>query len=185
MRRTSGFDGPWRIVLAEGNATVQIVYFKAQPDWLKKLYPIGERLVSPIPHGHWKTLTFIAALRVDRIDAPWVIDGPMDGAAFLTYLRHCLAPTLRRGDIVVMDNLPAHKVKGVRDLLDQAGAQLCYRPPYSPDLNPIENAVAKLKTLIRSAAERTIDGLQQQIENALNAFSKTECANYFRHAGYA
>ncbi len=147
--------------------------------------PIGERLVSPAPHGHWKTLTFIAALRVDRIDAPWVIDGPMDGATFLTYLERCLAPTLSPGDIVVMDNLPAHKVKGVRDILENAGAQLCYLPPYSPDLNPIENAFAKLKTLIRSAAERTINGLQQQIGKALEAFSKTECANYFRHAGYA
>ena len=155
---------------------------------LARLYgrcPIGERLVSAIPHGHWKTLTFIAALRVDRIDAPWVIDGPMDGAAFLTYLRHCLAPTLKRGDIVVMDNLPAHKVAGVRDILEKVGAQLCYLPPYSPDLNPIENAFAKLKTLIRSAAERTIDGLQNSIGNALEKFTKTECTNYFRHAGYA
>ncbi|MEM7044538.1 MAG: IS630 family transposase [Pseudomonadota bacterium] len=147
--------------------------------------PIGERLVSPVPHGHWKTLTFIAALRNDRIDAPWVIDGPMDGAAFLTYLRDCLVPTPRSGDIVVMDNLPAHKVAGVRSILERAGAQLCYLPPYSPDLNPIENAFAKLKTLIRSAAQRTINGLQKQIGKALGTFSKTECANYFRHAGYA
>jgi len=121
--------------------------------------PIGERLVSPVPHGHWKTLAFIAAPRNDRIAAPWVIDGPMNGAAFLTYLRHCLAPTLNPGNIVVMDNLPAHKVKGVRDILKKFGAQLCYLPPYSPDLNPIGNAFAKLKTPIRSAAERTINGL--------------------------
>ena len=147
--------------------------------------PVGERLVSPVPHGHWKTLTFIAALRVDSIDAPWVIDGPMDGAAFLTYLRHCLAPTLRPGDIVVMDNLPAHKVAGVRAIIENAGAQLCYLPPYSPDLYPIENAFAKLKMLIRSAAERTIDGLQNSIGSALEKFAKTECANYFRHAEYA
>lgn len=146
---------------------------------------IGERLVSAIPHGHWKTLTFIAALRVDRIDAPWVIDGPMDGTAFLAYLRHGLAPTLKRGDIVVMDNLPAHKVTGVREIIDKAGAQLWYLPPYSPDLNPIENMFAKLKTLIRRASERTIDGLQERIGDALKAFSQTECANYFRHAGYA
>ena len=109
----------------------------------------------------------------------------MDGAAFLTYLRHCLAPTLRSGDIVVMDNLPAHKVAGVRSILKKAGAQLCYLPPYSPDLNPIENAFAKLKTLIRSAAEPTINGLQQPIRKALDTFSEIECANYFRHAGYA
>lgn len=109
----------------------------------------------------------------------------MDGAAFLAYLEHCLVPTLSPGDIVVMDNLPAHKVKGVRDILESAAAQLCSLPPYSPDLNPIENAFAKLKTLIRSASERTIKGLQQQIGKALGAFSQTKCANYFRHAGYA
>ena len=149
-----------------------------QPPWHGK-YRRGR------PTHHWKTTTFVAALRVDRIDAPWVIDGPMDGAAFLTYLRHCLAPTLSPGDIVVMDNLPAHKVAGVRDILRKAGAQLCYLPPYSPDLNPIENAFAKLKTLIRGAAERTINGLQQQIGKALDAFSEIECENYFRHAGYA
>ncbi len=109
----------------------------------------------------------------------------MDGTAFLAYLHHCLAPTLSRGDIVVMDNLPAHKVAGVREILEKAGAQLCYLPPCSPDLNPIENAFAKLKTLIRSAAERTINGLQNRIGKALDTFSKTECARYFRHAGYA
>ena len=128
---------------------------------------IGKRLVSPVSYGHWTTLTLIAALRNDRIDASWLIDGPMDGAAFLTYPEHCLAPTLNRGDIVVMDNLPAHKVTGVRDTLETAGAQLCYPPPYSPDLNPAENAFDKLKTLIRSAAKSTIEGLQQQIGKAL------------------
>jgi transposase len=154
---------------------------------ISRLYgrcPIGERLVRPIPHGHWKTLTFIAALRVDRIAAPWVIDGPMNGAAFLTHLRQCLAPTLNPGDIVVMDNLPAHKVAGVRDILENVGAQHCCLPPYSLDLNPIDNAFAKLKTLIRSAGE-PINGLQQQIGKALDAFSATGCANDFRHAGYA
>ncbi len=149
------------------------------------LKQIGERLVSPVPHGHWKTLSFIAALRVDRLKAPWVIDGPMDGAAFFTNLRHCLAPTLSPGDSVVMDNLPAHKVADVRNILEKAWAQFCYLPPYSQDLNPIENAFAKLKTLIRRAAEHAIDSLQQQIGKALDAFSETECANYFRHAGYA
>jgi transposase len=109
----------------------------------------------------------------------------MDGAAFLTDLRHCLVPTLKRGDIVVMDNLPAHKVAGVRNILEKAGAQLYYLPPCSPDLNPIENAFAKLKSLIRGAAERTIDGLQKSIGKARDAFSETECANSFRHADYA
>ena len=136
----------------------------------------AERLVNRVPYGHWKTLTFIAALR---------IDGPMDGRAYLTYLRHCLALTLKCGDIVVMDNLPAHKVAGVRNILEKAGTQLCYLPPCSPDLNPIENAFAKLKTLIRSAAERTIDGLQNNIGKALDAFPETECDNYFKHVGYA
>ncbi len=116
-----------------------------------------------IPHGHWKTLTFIAALRVDRIDAPWIIDGPMNGSAFCTYLSSCLAPTLNAGDIVVMDNLPTHKVPGVRTLLEGVGAQLWYLPPYSPDMNPIENAFAKLKALLRGAAERTSHGLQHQV----------------------
>lgn len=154
---------------------------------LARLYgrcPVGERLVSAIPHGHWKTLTFIAALRVDRIDAPWIIDGPMNGSAFCTYLSSCLAPTLNAGDIVVMDNLPTHKVPGVRTLLEGVGAQLWYLPPYSPDMNPIENAFAKLKALLRGAAERTIHGLQHQVDVALKAFSATECFNYFRHAGY-
>ena len=151
-----------------------------EPDLTLK--QIGECLVSPVLHGHWKTLTFIADLRADRIDAPWVIDGPMDGAAFLTYLCHVLAPTLNAGDIVVMDDLPAHKVAGVRNVLEKAGAQLCYLPPSSPDLNPIENAFAKLKTLIRSAAERTINGLLQQIGKALDAFSHTKYENYFKHA---
>ena len=105
--------------------------------------------------------------------------------AFLIYLRHCLVPTLSSDDIVVMDNLPAHKIAGVREILEKAGAQLCYLPPYPPDLNPIENAFTKQKTLIRSAVEQTINGLQQQIGKALDAFSKTECANYFRHARYA
>lgn len=182
-----------RLVLLDGEPAnaigprEQVNRFHHEDD--EALWPLSDwrtsGLVSPIPHGHWKTLTFIAALRVDRIDAPWVIDGPMDGAAFLAYLHHCLAPMLSPGDIVVMDNLPAHKAAGVREILKNVGAQLCYLPPYSPDLNPIENAFAKLKTLIRSAAGRTIDGLQNSIGKALGNFSKTECANDFRHAGYA
>ncbi|MEM8948786.1 MAG: transposase [Pseudomonadota bacterium] len=108
----------------------------------------------------------------------------MDSAAFLTYLRHCPMPTLGPGDTVVMDNLPAHKVTSVRDILDKAGAQLCYMPPYSLDLNPIENTFTKLKTLIRNAGERITKGLQQQIGRAINAFCETQCPNYFRHQGY-
>ncbi len=146
--------------------------------------PKGQRLVASVPHGHWKTLTFIAALRHDRIDAPWVLDGPMDGEAFKTYLRQELAATLMIGDLVTMDNLPAHKVAGVREIIEATGAKLLYLPPYSPDLNPIEQVFAKLKGLLRKAAERTIDGLWRTIGKLLDEFSSQECMNYLKNAGY-
>jgi len=145
----------------------------------------GERLVAAIPHGHWQTLTFVAALRHDRIDAPMVLDGPIDGAAFLTYVRHFLIPTLAPGDLVIADNLGAHKGQPVRDAIEAAGASICFLPPYSPDLNPIELMFAKLKALLKKAAKRTIDDLVQALAQALDAFSPTECANFLRHAGYA
>jgi len=145
----------------------------------------GLRLIGRAPHGHWKTSTFIAGLRCNAIEAPCVIDAPMDGVIFRAYLEQCLVPTLERGDIVVMDNLPAHKVAGVRELIEAAGANLVYLPPYSPDLNPIEQAFAKLKALLRKAAERSIPALWDRIGSLLDAFSSQECANYFRHAGYA
>lgn len=144
----------------------------------------GQRLVAAIPHGHWQTLTFIAALRHDRIDAPMVLDGAMDGAAFLTYVRHFLVPTLAPGDLVIADNLGAHKSQAVRDAIAAVGASICFLPPYSPDLNPIELLFAKLKALLKKAARRTIDDLVQAIANALDRFTPTECANYLRHAGY-
>lgn len=144
----------------------------------------GRRLIASAPFGHWKTMTFVAALRRDRIDAPMVLDGPMDGAAFLTYVREMLAPTLRRGDIVVLDNLPAHKVAGVRDAIEAVGAQYFLLPPYSPDLNPIEMVFAKLKTLLRKDPERTIDGLWRRIGVLLDRFKPDECANYLTAAGY-
>jgi transposase len=144
----------------------------------------GERLVMAVPHGHWKTTTFLAALRHDRIDAPCVIDGPMNGELFLAYVEQFLAPTLSVGDIVVMDNLPAHKVTGVAEAIAARGAELRYLPPYSPDLNPIEQMFAKLKALLRKAAARSIDLLWDTIGLLLDAFSPTECANYLRNSGY-
>ncbi len=143
----------------------------------------GQRLVAGIPHGHWKTLTFTAALRHDRIDAPMVLEGAMDGAAFVAYVRAFLVPTLQPGDIVIADNLGAHKVAGVREAIEAARAEFWFLPSYSPDLNPIEQMFAKLKALLRKAAERTVEGLQQ--EKLLDTFSKTECRNYFQNAVYA
>jgi transposase len=147
--------------------------------------PKGQRLIGREPWGHWKTTTFTVGLRCDGLVAPFVLDGPMNGEAFLVYVGKILVPALSPGDIVVMDNLAAHKVQGVRSLIEDAGAKLLYLPPYSPDLNPIEMAFAKLKTLLRGAAERSVEALWQRIGQLLNAYSAEECANYFNHAGYA
>jgi transposase len=146
--------------------------------------PCGARLVAYAPHGHWKTTTFLAALRVGGLTAPLVVDGAINGAIFLGYVQQHLAPTLRPGDIVMMDNLSAHKVAGVREAMEKVQAQLVYLPPYSPDLNPIEQAFAKLKALLRSAQERTVESLWQRCGAVLDHFSETECRNYFRHCGY-
>jgi transposase len=145
----------------------------------------GQRLIGKAPWGHWKTTTFVAGLRCDEISAPCVLDGAMNGQAFLTYVEDILAPSLKPGDIVVMDNLAAHKVDGVRALIEAVGAKLVYLPPYSPDLNPIEMAFAKLKALLRKAAARTRDALWSTVTEVLTAFTPHECANYFRHAEYA
>ena len=147
--------------------------------------PRGQRLIGKVPHGHWKTTTFVAALRSNALTAPCVLDGPMDGNAFLAYVEQILVPSLRPGDIVVLDNLSAHKVDGVREAIEAAGAMLLYLPPYSPDFNPIEQLFAKLKALLRKAAERSVDALWNRIGNLLDAFTSDECANYFRNAGYA
>ena len=144
----------------------------------------GQRCRAAIPHGHWQTTTFTGALRQLGMTAPMVLDGPMNGEAFVAYIRQVLAPTLRPGDIVVMDNLPAHRRSEVRHDIEAAGAVLHYLPPYSPDLNPIENAFAKLKAMLRKAAARTIDELWQAIRDALPQFTPAECANYFIAAGY-
>lgn len=147
--------------------------------------PRGERLIGKVPHGHWKTTTFVAALRSTALTAPCVIDGPMNGNAFLAYVEQILAPSLKPGDIVVLDNLSAHKVPGVRGAIEASGARLLYLPPYSPDFNPIEQLFAKLKALLRKAAERSVDGLWSRIAALLDAFTTAECTNYFRNAGYA
>lgn len=147
--------------------------------------PRGQRLVASVPHGHWKTLTFTAALRCDGVSAPMVLDGAMDGDAFRTYVREWLVPILRPGDIVVLDNLKAHKVAGIREAVEDAGAELWYLPAYSPDLNPIEQAFAKLKTLLRKSAPRTVDDLWRTIGTHLDSFTALECRNYLRHANYA
>jgi len=144
----------------------------------------GRRLVASVPHGHWKTSTFLAALRHDGIVAPCVIDGAIDGATFRAYVEQFLAPALAPGDIVIMDNLSSHKVAGVREAVEARGARLLYLPPYSPDLNPIEQVFAKLKALLRKAAVRTIDGLWTAIGDLLDSFSQEECANYLANVGY-
>lgn len=146
--------------------------------------PKGVRCVASVPHGHWKTTTFIAGLRYHDITAPMVLDGPMDGEAFLVYVRTFLCPTLHPGDIVIADNLRSHKVAGVRDAIEVAGATLRYLPPYSPDLNPIEKLFSKLKTLLRKAAKRSVDALWNEIGQLLKRFSPEECTNYFQSSGY-
>ena len=144
----------------------------------------GHRLTAKVPHGRWKTMTFLAALRNDRIDAPWFIEGPIDGESFRTYVEKVLLPTLRPGDIVVLDNLGSHRGRAVRQLIRSAGAKLFFLPKYSPDLNPIEQVFAKLKHLIRKAAARTVDAVCAAIGEALPAFTPEECANYLKNSGY-
>ena len=144
----------------------------------------GERLIASVPHGHWKTTTFLAGLRHDGITAPLVLDGPMNGTVFKAYVEQFLVPTLKAGDVVIMDNLPAHKVTGIKQAIEEVGAKLMYLPPYSPDLNPIEMMFSKLKALLRKASERTIEGLWSTIANLLDEFPPNECQNYFAHAGY-
>jgi transposase len=147
--------------------------------------PKGERLQAHTPHGHWKTLTFIGALRVDRIEAPLVIDGPINGELFALYAEQVLAPTLDRGDIVVLDNLGSHKGQAARCTIRKAGAHMLFLPPYSPDLNPIEQLFAKLKHWMRDAETRTVEATWRKLGDLLKLVSPTECANYLTNAGYA
>ena len=146
--------------------------------------PCGERLVAKVPYGHWNTMTFVAALRLDRIEAPWLLDGPINGERFRIYVEKVLAPTLSAGDIVIADNLGSHKGKLVRQAIRAAGAKLLLLPKYSPDLNPIEQVFAKLKHLLRKAAARTRDAVCHAIAQLLDTYSPEECANYFRNSGY-
>jgi transposase len=146
--------------------------------------PVGERALGHAPGGHWKTTTFLAGLTAEGLIAPFVIDGPMDRAIFTEYVRQVLAPELRAGDIVILDNLPGHKGEEAAELIAGCGAQLLFLPPYSPDLNPIEMLFAKLKGLLRKAARRTKEALWKTIGDFLSRFSAEECANYIRHAGY-
>ena len=147
--------------------------------------PRGQRVEARVPHGHWKTLTFIAALRVDRVDAPWVIDGPINGELFTLYVEKVLVPTLSPGDIVILDNLGSHKGQAARHAVRAAGAHLLFLPPYSPDLNPIEQLFAKLKHLMRKAEPRTVEATWRKVGDLLDLFSPDECANYLRNSGYA
>ena len=184
-------------------AKARRAWFEAQPDldperlifidetWLNTKMarlrgraPRGERLRASLPHGHWKTTTFVAGLRLSGIDAPMVIDGPINGEIFLAYVRQVLVSALRPGDIVVMDNLGSHKGAGVRVAVEAAGAELRFLPPYSPDFNPIENAFSKLKAFLRKAAARTRDQLWDAVAQAIDRFDPGECANYFTAAGY-
>ena len=144
----------------------------------------NKRLVCKVPHGHWKTSTFVAGLRHNRISAPFLIEGPMDGATFRVYIVEVLCPTLRRGDIVIMDNVGVHKVSGIREAIEARGAILLYLPPYSPDLNPIEKFFSTFKSLLRKASARTIESLWQVIGESLFEFSPNECRSYLTATGY-
>ena len=171
-------DAPRLVFIDETGITTKMVRHYGRS-------PCGERLVASVPHGHWKTLTLVAALRIDRMTAPYAIDGAMDGPSFLAYVEQVLAPTLHQGDIVFMDNLRTHKIVGVREAIEAMGATLRYLPAYSPDLNPIEQAFSKLKAALRKGAARTVNALLKLVGKLVKSFAPEECANYFRHAGYA
>jgi transposase len=169
-------------LIRRGWSSSTMTWAKTNMTRLRGWSPRGQKLLAKAPQGHWRTLTFLAALRCDRIDAPCAIDGPINGESFLTYVEQVLVPP---GDIVIIDNLGSHKAKAVRHAIRAAGARLFFLPPYSPDLNPIEQVFAKLKTLLRKAGERTVEATWKRIGALLDAFSPQECANYFRNAGYA
>lgn len=178
MREQGLFD-PARLVFIDETSTA------TNMARLRGRAPRGERLIGHDPQGHWRTLTLVAGLRHDRVVAPFALEGAMTGETFLTYIEQCLVPTLERGDIVIIDQLNVHKTAGVREAIEAAGATLRYLPRYSPDLDPIELAFAKLKALLRKAAKRSLHGLRKAIGSLIQTFSPQECANYLRHAGYA
>jgi transposase len=182
-RREDWFDGqldlePERLVF------IDETWASTNMARLRGRAPKGERLRASIPHGHWKTTTFIGGLRLTGMVAPMVLDGPINGVWFQAYVDQVLVPTLSPGDIVIMDNLGSHKRPGIRAAIEAAGARLIYLPPYSPDFNPIENAFSKLKAHLRKAAERTVEGLWNAIGATVPAFTSQQCANFFAAAGY-
>jgi transposase len=178
MREQGMFDPARLVFIDETAVTTKMVRLYGRS-------PRGVALIGRAPCGYWKTITFVAALRHNKMVAPMVIDGAMNAAMFLAYVEQCLVPTLRRGDIVVLDNVNLHKVAGVREAIEKVGATLRYLPQYSPDLNPIEMPFSKFKAFLRKAAERTVPRLRRAIRSFLPRLSAQECANYFRHAGYA
>lgn len=177
LERKGEFDLKRMIFIDESGLSTKMARLRG---WAPK----GERCRAAIPHGHWKTITFVGGLTLAGIVAPMLLDGPMDGECFLAWVEQMLAPILRPGDLVVIDNLPAHKVAGVRAAIESQEAKLLYLPPYSPDFNPIENAFAKLKAYVRKAAARTFEALEIAAADALKQFRPDECANFFAHAGY-
>jgi len=183
MRREAWFDGqpdldPARLVFIDETG------LSTKMSRLRGRSPRGARCRSGIPHGHWKTTTFTGALRLSGMTAPMVLDGPMNGTAFRAYVEQVLVPTLVPGDIVVMDNLPAHKAEGIRSAIEATGCDLLFLPPYSPDFNPIEKAFSKLKAHLRAKAERTVDALWDSVGEIIKTFKPQECANYFAACGY-
>jgi transposase len=183
MRREAWFEGQLDL---DPNALVFIDETGASTKMARRhgRAPRGERLRASVPHGHWKTTTFVGGLRLSGMTAPMVLDGPMTSDWFLAYVEQILVPTLRPGDIVILDNLAAHKGAAVQRAIEAVGASLRFLPPYSPDLNPIENAFAKFKAFLRKTAARTVDQLWEAIAEAIDTFSPPECANYFAAAGY-
>jgi transposase len=183
-RRRARWKARQGLIAPERLVFIDETWVKTNMAPLRGWGPRGQRLKAAAPFGHWKTLTFIAALRHDRIDAPWVIDGPINGEFFRLYVEQVLAPTLAPGDIVVLDNLGSHKGKAARAAVRARGAHLIFLPPYSPDLNPIEQVFAKLKHLMRSAQQRTVEDTWRKAGQLLDLFSPSECANYLVNAGY-
>lgn len=178
-RKYQGRIDPARLVFLDETWT------KTNMAPLRGWAPLGQRLLGKVPYGHWNTMTFIAALRHDRIDAPWLLDGPINRDRFLVYVKKVLVPTLRPNDLVIADNLGSHKGPAVRKAIRDAGAKLIHLPKYSPDLNPIEQVFAKLKHLLRNAAARTQETVCAKIGELLDTYTPQECANYFRNSGYA
>jgi transposase len=177
MREQGMFDPAKLVFIDETSTNTMMVRLRGRS-------PRGERLIGYAPHGHWKTITFVGGLRLRGMTAPCVIEGAMNGPMFLAWVKQALVPTLKPGDIVAMDNLPVHKVAGVAEAIESAGATPLFLPPYSPDLNPIEMAFSKLKAHLRKAAEHTVPGLLKRIGRVVKAFTPQECRNFFRHVGY-